>query len=86
MELFVVGYILQGIIVLFAILKTIHFIKNKNHNWKPYHWIYFSNNNIKGSTGPQRAELKRTQNRLSIIIFILLFVLIIFQLFITQWS
>ena len=79
MDLFVYTYIVEGVIVFLSILKTIHFIKNKNRNWKPFHWVYFSNYNIKNSTGADRVKLKQTQNRFSISILILLFVLIILQ-------
>ena len=84
MELFVYGYIVEGIITLLAILKTIHFIKNKNRNWKLYHWIYFSYSNIQISTSPQRVKLKQTQNKFSIIILIFITALIVLQLLIKQ--
>lgn len=77
MESFEYSYISAGVVLILAIIKTLHFIKNQNRNWKFRHWFYFNQNNIKVSTSNERARLKRIQNTYAICIYILLFITII---------
>jgi len=82
MDLYSYRYLLDGILLLLIVIKTVHFVKNKNYNWKAYHWIYFSEYNIKGSTSSARGKLKRKQNLFSLTIFIVLIIdLVIMLLF-----
>lgn len=82
MDLYSYRYLLDGILLMLIIFKTVHFLKNKNYNWKTYHWIYFSEYNIKGSTSSDRAKLKKKQNLFSLIILIVLVIdLVIMLLF-----
>jgi len=72
MELYEYSYVLGGVILILALIKTVHFIKNKNRNWKFHHWFYFNQNNITASTNNERMKLKKVQNAYSIFIYILL--------------
>ena len=80
MELHDYSYILGAVILILAVIKTVHFIKNKNRNWKFHHWFYFNQKNIKVSTNSERVKLKKVQNAYSIFIYILLFITIIYSL------
>ena len=75
-------YVLSAVILILAVLKTAHFIQNRNRNWKLYHWFYFNHKIIKVSSNNGRARLKRIQNAYSISIYILLFITIIYSLII----
>jgi len=82
MDLYSYRYLLDGILLLLIVIKTVHFVKNKNYNWKVYHWIYFSEYNIKGSTSNDRAKLKKKQNLFSLIILLVLVIdLVVMLLF-----
>ena len=80
MELYEYSYVLGGVILILALIKTAHFIKNKNRNWKFHHWFYFNQNNITASTNSERVKLKKVQNAYSIFIYILLIITIIYSL------
>jgi len=80
MELYDYSYVLGGVVLILAVIKTVHFIKNKNRNWKFRHWFYFNQNNIKASTNNERARLKRVQNAYSISIYTLLSITVIYSL------
>jgi len=81
MESFEYSYVLAGVVLILAIIKTVHFIKNQNRNWRFRHWFYFGQNNIKASTSENRARLKRMQNAYALCIYILLFVTTILFIF-----
>ena len=59
---------------LVLILKTIHF-NSKFRAKKFVYWFYFDTYNIVRSQTPESATAKRTQNILSVIVVILLFIL-----------
>jgi hypothetical protein len=59
---------------LVLILKTIHF-NSKFRAKKFVYWFYFDTYNIVRSQAPESATAKRTQNILSVLVVILLFVL-----------
>ena len=85
MELYEYSYVLVAVILILALIKTVHFIKNKNRNWKFRHWFYFSRKALNLSTSDERAILKRKQNVYSIFIYILLIITVVYS-FITFLS
>jgi hypothetical protein len=78
-------YGLLAAILILVIIKTIHFLKHKNRNWKFRHWFYFSRKALNLSTSDERAILKRKQNVYSIFIYILLIITVVYS-FITFLS
>ena len=70
----IVKTILAVTAALVLILKTIHF-NSKFRGKKFVYWFYFDNYNIVRSQTPESATAKRTQNVLSVIVVILLFIL-----------
>ncbi len=77
----VYSYLLNIIILILFVVKTIHFIRNKNRNWKFRHWFYFSRYNILQSSNEERARLKRVRNMYSKLIAALVIADLFFLLY-----
>lgn len=73
----IVNSVLLLILILFIIIKTVHFLNNINSKHrKLINWFYFNHNNIIKSRSSKSAEAKKRQNALSVSIGIVMLVIL----------
>ncbi len=75
---------LEWVIIIFIILlliKTIHFFIVKKDSWTLSDWIFFSHYRMVETYSEKHRNFKKTQNAMSVIVLVYMFIIIAVFLF-----